>query len=367
MKRIHSLEGLRGLMALWVFFAHAVSLCGIEVKRGSAGFVFLNGVHAVYVFIILSGFVIAMMLDKTRETYLPFIIRRAFRLFPVYWLALLLSVLTIGIALQVVSYLPLPKNIERVEIFNESMSHAVLHLVAHIPLLHGLIPDAVLPSGAYAFMGQAWSLTLEWQFYLIAPAMVALVYGRLRVGVLVVVATMLAAYLLSRMSQESFVLNYLQFFFAGILSYRCMNEFGKSTLSISQASSYLFLICVCVAASDFRRYSFAVIIWLVVLLSELSSNSFLAVVNRILSSAPCQYLGRISYSLYCLHMVFLYGVSYLLIFVFSVPVGPIYAVTLLLSALSLCLVFCHYSYRFVEVPMMDLGKSFVKKLWIKNS
>ena len=33
-------------------------------------------------------------------------------------------------------------------------------------MLHGAISDTVLPFSQYAFNGPAWSLSLEWQFYL---------------------------------------------------------------------------------------------------------------------------------------------------------------------------------------------------------
>lgn len=51
------------------------------------------------------------------------------------------------------------------------------NILAHIPLIHGLIPPSALPDAAAAFLGRAWSISTEWQFYLIAPqAVAALLY-----------------------------------------------------------------------------------------------------------------------------------------------------------------------------------------------
>ena len=78
--RITLFESLRGMLSLWVMFAHIGFFTAITSKMtgvmklfglftGSAGF-------AVYVFMILSGFVISYLLDKGREGYGRFVSRR---------------------------------------------------------------------------------------------------------------------------------------------------------------------------------------------------------------------------------------------------------------------------------------------------
>ena len=49
-----------------------------------------------------------------------------------------------------------------------------ISLDAHIFLLQGLIPNNVLSESEYMFLGPAWSLSLEWQFYLVAPLLLFL-------------------------------------------------------------------------------------------------------------------------------------------------------------------------------------------------
>ena len=54
----------------------------------------------------------------------------------------------------------------------------VAELAAHLTMLHGLFPHGVLPDAWVSFLGAAWSLSTEWQFY----ALVALIGARLGRG-----------------------------------------------------------------------------------------------------------------------------------------------------------------------------------------
>ena len=41
-------------------------------------------------------------------------------------------------------------------------------IATHLTMTHGLFPDGVLPDVWVGFLGAAWSLSTEWQFYLLA-------------------------------------------------------------------------------------------------------------------------------------------------------------------------------------------------------
>lgn len=63
--------------------------------------------------------------------------------------------------------------------------------MAHLFLLHGIFPNGVLNEAQYLFNPSAWSLSLEWQFYLIAPLVIGWMCGR---GCLALVACIVVAF-----------------------------------------------------------------------------------------------------------------------------------------------------------------------------
>lgn len=171
--KVHALDGLRGLMALWVFITHVTTMATIPLhKNEGLGWIFANGQFAVGVFIILSGFVITLNVQSAKNfTSTTFLIRRVFRLFPVYLICLLASVLILDLSLDVLKELPWPglRTQDRIQYLQDSKNNFYPHVILHSFLIHGLVPESILRSTSYAFMGQAWSLTLEWQFYLSVP------------------------------------------------------------------------------------------------------------------------------------------------------------------------------------------------------
>jgi peptidoglycan/LPS O-acetylase OafA/YrhL len=99
--KIGALEGLRGLMAWWVVLGH------LSVSFDWSLPLVDNNTLAVDVFIVLSGFVIARLIDRKAEGYAPFITRRAFRLFPLYLVVLAVSVSLLWVQLGAWAEIPI--------------------------------------------------------------------------------------------------------------------------------------------------------------------------------------------------------------------------------------------------------------------
>jgi peptidoglycan/LPS O-acetylase OafA/YrhL len=121
------------------------------------------GVYAVDGFIILSGFVITGLLLTKKEPYGIFIFRRFMRLFPAFAVCILL-VLVIR---------PFTIGTSESEFLRETSENRFFwwHLGLHASLLHGVVPTAWLPESHMAFLPTGWSISLEFQLYLIAPLM----------------------------------------------------------------------------------------------------------------------------------------------------------------------------------------------------
>src|SRR5436190_20060712 len=122
MKHIKEFDGLRGLLALWVFATHVIEL-GPYPGAASP----IRAYLAVDIFIILSGFVIFHLLS-TGENYWTFITRRWFRLFPVFAVCFL-------IALALYGRLRMD---DEVAFGLNRVKNLTPHLIAHATMLHGV-------------------------------------------------------------------------------------------------------------------------------------------------------------------------------------------------------------------------------------
>lgn len=169
--RLLELDGLRALLAWWVVAGHLALM--VSDRAGGA----IHNDSAVLVFMILSGFVISRLIADQRERYAVFITRRIFRLWPAYLVALGLSVLTLGLqrrGLVAAPFHPAAAAM-RIGLLDAAMAHLGPNLMAHLVLAQGLVPQALLPQAGLTLLGVAWSLSVEFQFYLIAPLILALV------------------------------------------------------------------------------------------------------------------------------------------------------------------------------------------------
>src|ERR1700722_4319361 len=89
MKRLHSLDGVRGLLALYVLLGHVAPFAVLPdwvqdtVSHGGA---------AVDVFFVLSGLVITQSLVHAGGHATPFLVARFARIFPVFLLVFAIAV-----------------------------------------------------------------------------------------------------------------------------------------------------------------------------------------------------------------------------------------------------------------------------------
>ena len=190
MRRLACLDGLRGVLATYVLLSHMAPFGALPLWLSRP---FSHGEAAVDVFFILSGMVIARSLTRFDNQPAPFLLARAARLLPVFFV-----VFPIAVAIQ-----PLGRGFDRMPwigldstartIWSEDWpSHWAPEIAAHLTMTHGLFPDVVLPNAWVSFLGAAWSLSTEWQFYALV-AVLAYRNHSLRYGMLVLLAVAVAA------------------------------------------------------------------------------------------------------------------------------------------------------------------------------
>jgi len=173
--RVLGIDTLRGLSAAAVFVCHVGGYWTFLDLPSPAANVLSFGAHGVDVFIVISGFCLALPFAAPgrRVATGAFYGRRAWRILPAYWVAL-----AVATVLAVV-----PATARHVVAEPATAGDVVVHVVGM---------QTWLPSTLGTINGSLWSISLEIQLYLVFPILV-LVWRRFGVGVLVAGSALLAA------------------------------------------------------------------------------------------------------------------------------------------------------------------------------
>ncbi len=145
MTRLPALDGLRAVAAVLVVLTHAAFLTGATTSAGLPGLLMGRGDLGVAIFFALSGFLLhhRMLHDQAEGTWETrgYLLRRAARVLPAYWVTLLAVVVVTGPQLRSV------------------MAHAFA-VQTYVPHTH------------LASFSQSWSIPTELSFYLALPLVV---------------------------------------------------------------------------------------------------------------------------------------------------------------------------------------------------
>jgi peptidoglycan/LPS O-acetylase OafA/YrhL len=360
--RIDEFESLRGLMALWVVLGHVALTFDLPAfKDNSIWRVLGENGRAVNVFIVLSGFVIFYLIDAKRERYDVYIARRFLRIFPAYLVCLTLSVAMLYPSIEGLLGIDgqTGRNANRIAIFMASLAEFPAHLLAHLTLLHGVVPQRLLPYTDYAFIGQAWSISVEWQFYLLAPTAFFLATMRNRLFGLPLLAVLCALLWKVRIFFGlGFMGGHIVYFIVGCASFIFWRSSSKYILKISSYTGFIMLF-VTLFFIFLRPQEWELAIWFYVLLGcnamrfQNPGPAARAISGALLTKAA-RWLGKRSYSIYLVHMVILYGILYL---ISDADWSPMVAmsVTMVLT-LAGTLFAAGFLYRFVEAPFIAMGR-----------
>ena len=274
MRRMVCLDGLRGVLAFYVMLSHTLPFAPMPHWLV---WLFSHGGAGVDVFFILSGLVIVQSLDSFDYRARPFLIARIARIYPVF-----LVVFAAAVAVQ-----PLATGFERMAwIGPDSAARDIwsggwpndwgLFVAAHLTMTHGLFPNGVLPDVWVGFLGAAWSLSTEWQFYLLA----LLIAGRMRLRSLAWVFLALSAGAVAwhAMAPEAwqfsraFLPNKAQYFALGIASAIVVRQEADGV------AAYVLVLTVTLALSALQGgidKLLPPILWSACLAAQLSSSSSL--------------------------------------------------------------------------------------------
>ena len=342
--RLHGLDYLRGLSALGIMVYHYSTWTWGELPPSS--FLGRVGIYGVANFYVLSGitlsYIYASQLTLSKADLLDFYKRRFFRIFPLLWLATIVSIL----------------------------------LSKHVPNIADLLLNLTGLFGLFKwnsyFATGAWSIGNELTFYLAFPLLIFLLrkrnFGSLAaLGIPVLLFLYFAFYLLQagrpladQWHSYTNPLNQIALFSAGVV----LGRFTNPALTRTYHSLLAGILALC--------------LFTIVPVTGISSALVTGFTRVFLSSScvllgysffrtarapayldkPLALLGQISYSLYLLHPV-VYAVCKA-VFVMLYKIGNSNYIlvgnrVLFITQMSVSLVVSYLSYRYFERHFISLG------------
>lgn len=368
-QRIQVFDSMRGVAALQVVFHHYLIVFPLFFGANGAGtsvnfFIWLiastplhffwAGHEAVVFFYLLSGFALALpFMDEDAPTYPSYLIRRIFRIWPPYVIAISLGVLMMGLG---PSRVGIP---EASPWFNGVWSQAVtgmdfVRLLFMIGNTNNVDPST-------------WSLVHEMRVSIFFPLIAWLVL-RLNwvISLLVALGLVLSVHFInilppSLVSLLKETVFYSSFFVVGALMAKYRWELKKwvsarkTPFKVAAALVALCLYSWKWLIGPFNHFSFDLRYFInsdpftalgAVILMALALGS--PVAQKVLDRPAFRWLGKISYSLYLIHPLVLVACVYLFrdIFPLSLSVSLAFGLSLGLSELY---------YRWVERPSVVWG------------
>lgn len=278
-ERLKLLDVLRACAAIMVVVFHTTQTAShISVSNGNVGYggifwPFEVGAHGVSAFFMISGFVICMSLMRVR-TLRQFAVARFFRLYPIFWVAVIFTVLW------------------RVNFGGDQIDISVI--LANITMIPGFFGQQYV-DGVY------WTLAIELQFYLL----MAIVW---RVGLLerveIICVFWLCLSVLVKLLQRRWPeVEALEWLWRGfLLPYAPFFSLGMLACSISQARSgwgvhmtFIFALVLVFASGNLHRAAVTGVVALILLLIAYGWTNTLRIPVFLI------FLGEASYSIYLFH------------------------------------------------------------------
>jgi peptidoglycan/LPS O-acetylase OafA/YrhL len=278
-KRIKELDALRGLAAVSVVLFHYTY--ALDYNSLLAKTYFLKfGNLGLQLFFMISGFVILMTLDHTRD-YKQFIISRFSRLYPVYWFC-------IGLTVAVVSF------------FSPSggqITYSVKQVLVNLTMLQHFVKISDV-DGAY------WTLAVELVFYFWAALLVYCTPRRIIpyacfCWLLLSTLSLLGVLPFRNYLNQVFILPHAGFFVAGLCFYLSRVDGFSVKLWLLLLCSFLVNALALQSGPDFAIPVGIYLVFYLVFYLLIRKQEWLT----FLTARFFLFLGAVSYPLYLSHEV----------------------------------------------------------------
>lgn len=329
------------------------------------GFFQIIGKLGVVLFFVLSGFLITSLLLNEKEhkghiSVKNFYIRRILRIWPLYYLVVLLAFYVF----PHISILDHPDKTLFPSILNNTYPNIFLYLTIFANL-------AVVMFGEVLYGSQTWSIATEEQFYLFWPLLFVIFKktNRLFLFVLLIIAGYWSAEYLFEFTHipEKYIGAYSKSVISGFLHYFLINcmAIGASFAFLVHFNSkilkfvfnhYFFIASViftCISLICGIEYGFfhfdIYSLFFAIIITNLACNPRY---STVLENSVTNYLGTISYGVYMLHSIFL--TATLNMAVYFQATWFIYP-AIFISSFAIS----HLSYKYFELYFLRLKSKFM--------
>lgn len=297
---------LRLVLALSVLMTHAFI--------NQSNFLFTSK-GAVISFFIISGFYMALILDKKYSSIKNFYKSRFLRIYPIYLISLL-TILSFGMLKTflnigssdnaILHYFNYASEHRGISSFIEFVNFLLRNLTLIINKDYFFQSSNLAPG--YLIVNQAWSLQVELIFYLLAPFIISLrnkfIY-LVAIYASALVFIMIPNKLTAETSLTFLFLNYLIYFLLGIISYRYIYKIIEHKNLTHTERLIFFITMLFIAIYYFLPFKIADYHFpsnLIFFIPFLISVPFIFRYTK--NNKYDRFLGELSYPVFITHMIF---------------------------------------------------------------
>jgi len=349
--RYKSLDALRGIAALIVVFGHVFGIGFGDrppewLVRTPAKLI-ISASSSVLIFFVISGFVLYLSVGTGLwRGYLNYLTKRFMRLYPPFIAAITFSV--------ILYYVARPTPIPILGMWFNKLSWNSPPSIALVAK-HLAMTDQLQWQGLDNVM---WSLVHEVRISIVFPIIVVLIARNWLVTVIVTLIISLVSLRVGAHVGATWIYNPFR-----TLEYVFLFAAGAA---LAQNADHISLL-LCRIPRAFRFAFWSIGLLLFARNNELGISAFIGAILivtlafadadaiRVLSLRPFSWLGRVSYSLYLVHLPILLASVHLLY-----GTIPLTSILLLVVVISFCV--AELSYRFVEAPSIRLGRFIANRL-----
>jgi peptidoglycan/LPS O-acetylase OafA/YrhL len=313
--RYQSLDHWRGFACLVVLINHSVWTGPDSGTWSEAERVFTSLASRLWLgvpmFFVISGYCIAATVDshrrRAKRSLYSYLTRRVRRIFPPYWVVLAATVVVVALVDTLIAGRPLTSDTSG--LFLRPWWYSSWQWIGNITLTEQWRMNVIGGQKAW-FLGHAWTLSYEEQFYLVAALLLWAMPRRFFAGAAAVSAVVGAVAVAGPQWSwpiEGFFFDgsWLQFYL-GVVVYFAINYAGRAVqwfLAAAFAAVALSVLLLSNAiSSDVKTVSQAFTVALLFAFILIPLHRFDQTIATLKVMEPFRYAGLMCYSLYLVHL-----------------------------------------------------------------